>query len=131
MSVSKWGLESMKRSVILAVLAVGLSAGCDKETLSSPPVAPVAFNGVGAPTVAFNVPDMMCVDSCAVAVKEILARQPGVKEVVVDFDAKTATVAVEEGEFDAQQALAALVDKRFDNSSLKQPVATMPEADVP
>ena len=59
---------------------------------------PVAFNVAGAPTVEFSVPDMMCPESCAVKVKEILSEQPGAKEVVVDFDSKTATVAIEEGQ---------------------------------
>lgn len=61
---------------------------------------------------------MMCEEGCGAAVKGILTKQPGAKDVVVDFDAKLATVAVEEGKFDAQQALAALVDKGFDHSAL-------------
>jgi len=62
---------------------------------------------------------MMCPESCAVKVKEILSEQPGAKEVVVDFDSKTATVAIEEGKFDADAAIAALVDHGFDHSTLK------------
>ena len=38
----------------------------------------------------------MCPDGCGEKVKEILSEQPGAKEVVVDFDTKTATVAVED-----------------------------------
>jgi copper chaperone CopZ len=61
---------------------------------------------------------MMCEDGCAQAVEDILGGQPGVKDVQVDFEGKTATVAIEDGVFDSQQALAALVDKGFDNSKL-------------
>jgi copper chaperone CopZ len=81
-------------------------------------ITPTVFNASRAPTVGFNVPDMMCEDGCAATVREILARQPGVKDVHVEFEAKRATVAIEEGAFDAQQALAALIDKGFDNSKL-------------
>ena len=68
-------------------------------------------------TVAFNVPDMMCPEGCGEKVKEILSEQPGAKEVIVDFDAKTATVAIgRRQKFDADAAVAALVDHRFKNS---------------
>jgi copper chaperone CopZ len=89
---------------------------------------PAAFNAAGAPVIEFSVPDMMCAEGCGVAVKEILAKQPGVTDVVVDFDGKVATVAIEEGKFDADQALAALVDRQFTNSSLKNGSAAEPQA---
>jgi copper chaperone CopZ len=76
------------------------------------------FKSTSAPTVEFSVPDMMCEEGCAAAVREILAEQPGVKDVLVDFDAKLATVAIDEGRFDSQSALAELVDKGFMNSTL-------------
>ena len=70
--------------------------------------------------VELNVPDMMCAEGCGAKVKEILSEQPGAKEVIVDFDAKTATVAIEGGgKFDANAAVAALVDHGFKNSSVK------------
>jgi mercuric ion binding protein len=78
-----------------------------------------AFNAAGAPTVEFNLPDMMCEDGCAWTVKDILSNQPGATDVRVDFEAKTATVAIEEGKFDQQLAIAELVDKGFGNSTLK------------
>jgi copper chaperone CopZ len=79
-----------------------------------------AFNVAGAPTVEFNAPDMMCPEGCGEKVKEILAEQPGAKEVLVDFDHKVAKVAVEDpSKFDANAAVAALVDHGFSNSSLK------------
>ena len=40
-------------------------------------VAVATFNSAGAPTVEFSVPDMMCAEGCAVAVKEILAKAAG------------------------------------------------------
>jgi copper chaperone CopZ len=100
-------------------LLVVLLAGCSGEISSTPETTAVAFNVAGAPTVEFSAPDMMCPESCAVKVKEILSEQPGAKEVVVDFDSKTATVAIEEGTFDADAAIAALVDHGFDHSVLK------------
>jgi copper chaperone CopZ len=111
------------------LLCLVLVAGCSRQTGSTsgtPAVTPALFNTAGAPTVEFSVPDMMCPDSCAVKTKEILSKQPGAKEVVVHFDAKTATVAVEEGTFDPQQAIAALVDHGFGHSQLKSAEATPP-----
>jgi copper chaperone CopZ len=83
---------------------------------------PAAFNAARAPTVEFALPDMMCEDGCAQAVADILERQPGVTEVKVHFEEKTATVAIDEGSFDSQQALAALVDKGFENSTLNSDI---------
>jgi copper chaperone CopZ len=88
------------------------------------------FNAEKAPTVEFSVPDMMCPEGCGVKVKEILAEQPGAKEVIVDFDSKTATVAIEEGKFDSQKAIAALVDHSFGQSTLKGDVPTKPQAEA-
>lgn len=82
--------------------------------------AAAEFNPTGAPTVAFSVPDMMCEEGCAAAVKEILAEQPGTKDVFVDFEAKTATVAIDGEEFDSKLAVAELVDKGFMNSTLNE-----------
>jgi len=122
---------AMMRRVCLTCL-IGTLAGCTAEV--SAPTAPVSeattavFNADGAPTVEFSVPDMMCPGSCAVKTKEILAGQPGAKDVYVNFEARTATVAVEEGEFNAEQALAALVDHGFDHSTLKGEAAAKPQA---
>ena len=82
-------------------------------------VTAAAFNPTGAPTVEFTVPDMMCEEGCAAAVKEILSEQPGAKDVRVDFEAKLATVAIEMDKFDSKLAIAELVDKGFANSQLK------------
>jgi copper chaperone CopZ len=102
-----------------------LAAGCGKKEESTPaeqpsPVTPAAFNVEGAPTVVFNVPDMMCEDSCCPTVRETLAKQPGVKDVKVELATHTATVAVDE-KFDADAAIAALVDLQFVNTKLAEP----------
>jgi copper chaperone CopZ len=101
--------------------------GCSESDVLSPEVTPTTFNVAGAPTVEFRVPDMMCPQGCAVKTKEILSEQPGAKEVVVDFEAKTATVAIDTSKdakpFDPQAAIAALVDYGFEHSTLKPAVA--------
>jgi len=78
----------------------------------------VAFNVEGAPTVQFSVPDMMCEESCVPTVRETLARQPGVKDVKVELATKSATVAVDKDTFDADAAVAALVDLQFTETKL-------------
>ena len=114
----------MKRFLIICVAAAAL-AGCSKHSSNMPAtttkqVKAATFNEAKLPTVAFSVPDMMCADGCGVKVKEILSEQPGAKEVVVDFDNKTATVAIEDSnKFDSNSALAALVDHAFKNSAIK------------
>ncbi len=62
--------------------------------------------------------------------KEILSKQPGAKDVIVDFPHKTATVAVDKDKFDAKQAIAALADHQFNHSTLKDAVAAGPDAKV-
>jgi copper chaperone CopZ len=122
------------------VLAMVVLAGCAKQTATVPTttdavaydeVTQASFNTAGAPTVEFSVPDMMCPEGCGVKVKEILSEQPGAKEVLVDFNSKTATVAIDEGKFDSQQAIAALVDHSFNNSALKNATAPSGAPAVP
>jgi copper chaperone CopZ len=91
--------------------------------VSGKTVTPAVFNVGGAPTVEFSMPDMMCPEGCGEKTKEILSEQPGAKEVVIDFESKTATVAVEEDAFDAEAAIAALVDHGFEHSTLKSDAA--------
>jgi copper chaperone CopZ len=69
--------------------------------------------------VVLSVPDMMCEESCAVKVNEVLSKQPGVARVNVDFPNRTATLAVKPSEFDLDAAIAALVDYGFEESRLK------------
>jgi copper chaperone CopZ len=81
-----------------------------------------SFNAAGLPTVSFSAPDMMCPEGCGEKVKEILSEQPGAKEVRVDFEAKTAVVAIDkDANFNGDAAVAALVDHGFKNSSIKSP----------
>src|SRR5262245_5837027 len=114
----------MIRLSIICVAAVAL-VGCSRQVeripaTTSNSVSATAFNLANAPTVQFSAPDMMCPEGCGEKVKEILSEQPGAKEVIVDFDSKTATVATEaDGKFDATAAVAALVDHGFKNSSVK------------
>ena len=100
--------------------------GCEQSDLSSTDATPVAFNATGAPTIEFSVPDMMCPDGCGLKTKEILSQQPGAKEVVVNFEAKSATVAIEADKFDSDAALAALVDHGFEHSTVNQVKAQEP-----
>ena len=118
----------MNYRAILASLAIGLMIGCSDGDVPIPETTAAAFNSAGAPTVEFSVPDMMCPDSCAVKTKEILAEQRGARDVLVDFEAKTATVVIEEGQFDADAALAALLDHGFDHSTLNGGAAAKPQA---
>jgi copper chaperone CopZ len=108
------------------MIFAGLLAGCSISDSPKIQATPAAFNVAGAPTVEFSVPDMMCPEGCGAKVKEILSEQPGAKDVLVDFDSKTATVAIEEGKFDSKQAIAALVDHQFNHSALKDAAAAEP-----
>src|SRR5687767_5139986 len=107
----------------LLCLSVAL-AGCmeapnEAVGITAESATPAVFNTAGAPTVEFSVPDMMCPEGCGAKTKEILAEQPGVKDVLIEFESKTAVVAVEDGNFDSDAAIAALVDHGFDHSTLK------------
>lgn len=101
--------------VVVSVLCVG----CSDSSVYSPTATPASYKSEGVSAVEFSVPDMMCAEGCGETVKGILAKQPGVKEVVVDFEDRTARVTVEEGQFDSKKALDDLVDKQFLNSSVK------------
>lgn len=132
---------------LLLLLATSVLAGCSEDLQPenvTPPATPatdedeteaavkdveatpVSFNTEGAPTVSFNVPDMMCEHSCVPTVRETLAEQPGVKDVKVELDGKKATVAVDTATFDADAAVAALVDLQFTNTKLLPSAATTP-----
>ena len=105
--------------LVLSLIGTGCTEAVNSPAdISADSTTAAVFNVAGAPTVEFSVPDMMCPESCAVKTKEILSEQPGAKEVVINFEAKTATVAVEEGKFDAEAAIAALVDHGFEHSAL-------------
>ncbi|TWT77371.1 Heavy-metal-associated domain protein [Posidoniimonas polymericola] len=112
----------------LTLLSLTLLVGCgdaeapavDKtQVISSDPVEQVAFNTEGLPTVEFQVPSMHCEVMCVPKVRETLAKQPGVKDVSVDLETKTAVVAVEGGEFDPAKAIEALEMEDFTDVELK------------
>jgi copper chaperone CopZ len=121
--------------LLMLVLSIAALIGCAESTresaISAVEATPTAFNVAGDPTVEFNAPDMMCPEGCGEKVKEILSEQPGAKEVVVNFEAKTATVAVEKDKFDADAAIAALVDYGFEHSTLKTDDAPADAVDAP
>jgi copper chaperone CopZ len=125
----------MTRYITFAAVLL-LAVGCSRQPADQSPKAsasltPVSFNAGGAPTVEFSVPDMMCPEGCGAKVKEILSQQPGAKDVVVDFPAKKAIVAVDKDKFDAKQAIAALVDHQFKNSALSTESTATAEATTP
>ena len=105
--------------LVTLVLTVGCAERTSVSTVDNAEKSAVVFNVTGAPTVEFNVPDMMCPEGCGEKTKEILSEQPGAKEVVINFEAKTATVAIEDGKFDKDAAIAALGDHGFEHSTLK------------
>jgi copper chaperone CopZ len=111
--------------LIACVALIAAFAGCGGEvekessSIGNNQLTAASFNADNAPTVEFSVPDMMCPEGCGVAVEGILSKQPGAKDVLIDFEGKTAKVAIEEGKFDEEKALAALIDKQFSNSKLK------------
>ena len=51
--------------------------------------------------------------------RSALAEVPGVAQVSVDFDSKTATCSVDADQFDSQAAIKALADAGFPDSTLK------------
>jgi copper chaperone CopZ len=109
--------------ILVLIIFCALMTGCSEHKQSTAKqeivAMPVAFNASGAPTVEFSVTDMMCPEGCGEKVKEVLSHQPGAKEVLVDFEAKKVKVAVDDsGKFDANAAVAALVDHGFANSSV-------------
>ena len=73
----------------------------------------------------------MCPEGCGAKYEGNSFGAAGGKEVVVDFDAKTATVAVEKDKFDADAAIAALVDHGFEHSTLKSGDAQTEAAAAP
>ncbi|TWU21915.1 heavy-metal-associated domain-containing protein [Bythopirellula polymerisocia] len=110
------------RFTFCVAIILGAVVGCQKaaDTAADSTVAasPAVFNAAGAPIVQFKVPDMMCEESCAKAVHDTLAAQPGAVDVKVDFPNRLATVAIDEQKFDSEAALAALLDKQFAEATL-------------
>jgi mercuric ion binding protein len=91
-------------------------------------VAVAVFSGC-ASEVTLAVPDMMCEESCAVKVHDVLAKQDGVRSVQVDFPHRTATLSVSNSRFNIENAIAALVDHGFEEARAAKPgeiLATQP-----
>lgn len=104
------------RLAIILLLASSLGCGSSTDVTKSETTL-VEFNAAGAPTVQFEIPDMVC-ESCTEAVQKTLASQTGAKEVKADLETKLATVAIDESTFDKEAALAALFDKQFSQAKL-------------
>jgi copper chaperone CopZ len=116
----------MRYQLACILWAAAFISGCGQQSatnLSDGSQTTVSFNAAGAPTVAISMPDMMCPDGCGATAREVLSAQPGVKEVLIDFDSKQAMVAVDSDSFDPTAALAALVDRGFIHSAVQSPEA--------
>lgn len=111
-------MKNLLCMTLICVVFSGCQKAADTTAESSVAATPATFNAAGAPTVQFKVPDMMCEESCAKAVHDTLAAQPGAEEVEVDFPNRLATVAVDQDKFDSEAALAALLDKQFTKTEL-------------
>jgi copper chaperone CopZ len=115
-------VNARRLPTLLILLGLLLVSGCQGESAPEAQTfelaLPAAFNTAGAPTVVLEVPDMMCEQSCAAKVREVLAEQTGVQEVQVDFPTRRATLAVDPATFDAKAAVATLVDYQFSNTRL-------------
>lgn len=110
------------KSLALAAATLLFTTGCQSESVPQPEsvATPVSFDFGDAKTAELHVPDMMCQYGCAAKVEEVLTAQAGVTEVKVDFDSKRVGLAIDETEFDADAAVAALVDFSFPNTKLMQ-----------
>ncbi|MEM7314287.1 MAG: cation transporter [Planctomycetota bacterium] len=69
--------------------------------------------------VKIEVPGMTCAEGCPPVVKSALAECDGVDQVDVCFDSKTATIAIDEQNFDVTKAIAKLGEYGFKDSALK------------
>lgn len=119
----------MTLSLALLTIAVGCNPSSTDGTpavdknmvISNQETTQVAFNEAGLPTVSFDVPGMHCELMCVPKVRDALVVQFGVKDVQVDLDTKTATVAIEPG-FSAEDAIAAIqaASEDFADTKLKE-----------
>jgi copper chaperone CopZ len=86
-------------------MLLAVVAGCSSAD-SGEPAAALA-------RLSLHVDGMMCADSCAKTVEEILAAQPGVREVQVSFEASQAICHVDPELFEPDIAIAELADQDF------------------
>jgi copper chaperone CopZ len=112
----------MKIPTLTLLLALSWT-GCQGRVAMTSPAEEVThgehspFNMAGSPVVALIIPNMYC-ESCVAKTTEVLSKQPGVVEVRVDLDSKQATLAIDEGSFDSQNALDVLDDYGFKDSTV-------------
>ena len=83
----------MKRLLIAAagLMAIGVSGLPLVGSVSSPALVSIAQAAEAEQTVTFDVPGMTCA-LCPITVRKAMEGVKGVKQVEVDFNAKTATV---------------------------------------
>lgn len=115
----------MRFRIVFVIAAIGSLLGCVGGEESASDATSATFNSIGAQVVEFSVPDMMCAEGCGEKTKSILLEQPGAKEVLVDFESKTVSVATADT-FDVDAAIAALVDHGFDHSTVKKAATPAP-----
>jgi len=108
------------KSLATFAVAIVLVTGCQTESApqTEASVTPVRFDFGGAPTAEMHVPDMMCQYACTAQVKKVLTAQEGVEDVKIDFESRRVGLAIDETKFDAEAAVAALVDYQFSNTKL-------------
>ncbi|MEM6329746.1 MAG: heavy metal-associated domain-containing protein [Planctomycetota bacterium] len=109
------------------LIAGGVLAGCGKAPVANeaPAFEPgdeaevtlANFNPDGLPTVSIEVPSIHC-KRCAASVEECLVGQPGVEQVVVDVEAKTAMLAIDQASFDTDAAIAALAEAKWSDAAV-------------
>lgn len=92
----------MPRSILAAAMALGVALGLVPTT---PLMMPAAAAPVQA-TRSFAIENMTCA-LCPLTVNKAMAGVPGVQEVVVDFDRKTALVRYDPARTDAAAIAAA------------------------
>jgi len=107
----------MTRLSVIAVLILLPALGCNQGDPTTPTneaasveTTPAAFNVEGKPTVEYDVPGLDC-EHCSAAACSLLEEMPGVVDVRADSEAKRATVAIDQAQFDSEAVRAALADK--------------------
>lgn len=89
------------------------------QPTSEEAVASIDTSDESLKLVKIEVPGMTCAQGCPPVVKSALAECDGVDQVDVCFDSKTATIAIDEQDFDATKAIAKLGEYGFEDSALK------------
>lgn len=112
------GFVGCGSSDVPSVVTPESSSATVSQEASGAESTPVAFNAGDLPTVKLVVPGIHC-EFCAANVKETLAGVDGVKEIQIDVDTKTATVAVDQTAFDSEKAITALADANFADTTLE------------